>query len=210
MRREQDWPNEFGKISRLEGIEWLTAWALYACWPVFLSHWLTRIFKKRSALAIDSYVVGCFAVTIANWWMPTLTGAVVCSYFSLSSVMALLDVVFLSKALGGVESTERSLILFIWNVAQIVFMFSIWYQLEAHLCKGDALLKALLVLGTLGYPDQAKIVVGVQIATNFLLLAIFLAHLVGRVGHPRRPIRVARPRSGIKKRGLVYYRRGRK
>ena len=48
--------------------------------------------------------------------------------------------------------------------------------------RGDALFKSILVFATLGYPgDQAKFLVGVQIATDFLLLAIFLAHLVGRV-----------------------------
>jgi hypothetical protein len=63
----------------------------------------------------------------------------------------------------------------------LVFMFSIWYELKAP--NENALFSALEVLGTLGYPDEATDVVGVQIATDFLLLAIFLAHLVGRVGH---------------------------
>src|SRR3954462_15930592 len=129
MRREQRWPNELKEISsRLEGIEWLPAATLYLFWPFFFSFWLQIIFRKRRSLLIELYVVTCVTLTVAIWWMPSLAGAILCSYFSLSTVMALLHVVFLTKVLGNVESTERSLILFICNVAQIVFMFSIWYE----------------------------------------------------------------------------------
>jgi hypothetical protein len=183
-----DYVAGFKKIwLHLKGIEWLTATLLYLAWPLFLSFWLRVILKSRPSLTIEFYVVGGVAVTVAIWWWtPTLPGAILCSYFSLSTVLALLHVVFLSKVFGDVESAERSLVLFICNVTQIVFMFSIWYELEADLTKWDALLTALLVLGTLGYPHQAKPLVGVQIATDFLLLAIFLAHLVGRVGYQER------------------------
>jgi hypothetical protein len=70
------------------------------------------------------------------------------------------------------------------NVAQFVFMFAIWYQLEIGLPKGEALFQSLLVLGTLGHPKRARFLVGMQIAMDFLLIAIFLAHMVGRVGMP--------------------------
>jgi hypothetical protein len=184
-----DYVAGFKKIqsSHLEGIEWLTDTLLYLSWPLLLSFWLQKIiFRSRPSLTIEVYVVGCVAVTVACWWFPTLPRAIVCSYLSLSTVVVLLHVVFLSKVLGPVKSTERSLILFICNITQIVFTFSIWYQLEADLTRWDALLTALLVLGTLGYPHQAKALVGLQIATDFLLLAIFLAHLVGRVGYQQK------------------------
>jgi hypothetical protein len=90
--------------------------------------------------------------------------------------------VFLSKSLGGFESAERSLILFMCNVIQIVFMFAIWYQLEAALDRREALFYSLIVLATLGFPDRARFVVELQIATDFILLAVFLARLVGKVG----------------------------
>jgi hypothetical protein len=96
-----------------------------------------------------------------------------------------LSVVFLSKVFGPVFSAERSLILFICNVMQIVLMFSIWYEVEANQTKWEALFSALLVLGTLGYKGP-KVLVGFQIATNFLLLAVYLAHLVGRVGYVKK------------------------
>jgi hypothetical protein len=96
----------------------------------------------------------------------------------------MLHVVFLSKVFGDIESAERSLILFICNVAQLIFTFAIWYELKAAQTKGASLFNALLVFATVGYPLEAPaVVVGTQIATDFLLLAIFLAQIVGRVGY---------------------------
>jgi hypothetical protein len=109
--------------------------------------------------------------------------AILCSYFLFSTVVVLLHVVLLSKVFGDIESAERSLILFMCNVVQLVFTFSIWYELEANQARGEALLNAIFVFGTLDYPHNAMVVVAVQIATDFLLLAIFLAHIVGRVGY---------------------------
>jgi hypothetical protein len=91
---------------------------------------------------------------------------------------------FSEQATKGLRSAGRSLILFICNVVQIILMFSIWYQLEAGPAKGDALFQSLLVFAKLGYPKHLEVLVGMQIATDFLLLAIFLAHQVGRVGMP--------------------------
>jgi hypothetical protein len=196
MRRNEKWPREFLKLWRsLVGLEAVIAAGLYLIWPIFVSFYLNLLFRKRNSLAIEIYVVVCVGVTIAVWLTPTTLGAVLCSYFSLSSVVALLNVVFLSKALGGVESTERSLILFLFNLVQVVFMFSVWYQLKAHLSKEDALFNALLVLGTLGYPNDASAIVGMQVVTDLLLFAIFLGHLVGRVGIPDQKIRSSNRRT---------------
>jgi hypothetical protein len=116
--------------------------------------------------------------------IPNCPLAWICSYFLFSTVVVLLHVVLLSKVFGNVFSAERSLILFICNVVQLIFTFSIWYELIIkQTTKGEALLKALLVFATLGYPPEAGVIVGLQIATDFLLLAIFLAHIVGRVGY---------------------------
>ncbi len=183
MRRDGKWRCELSELwGSLTGIEAVIATGLYLIWPIFISFHLNYLFGKRRPLAIEIYVVACVVVTIAVWLVPTTWGAVLCSYFSVSSVVALLDVVFLSKVLGGVESTERSLILFLFNLVQLVFMFSAWYQLITGISKEEALFNALLVLGTLGYSSDARVVVGIQIVTDLLLFATFLAHLMGRVG----------------------------
>jgi hypothetical protein len=187
----RDYVAGFSKIDRgLEGLEWLTTRFLYVLWVPTLA-FLLRIFLSRyfrQSLIVEVYVAGSAAVTFAAWlWMPTCLWAILCSWFLFGTVVVLLHVVLLSKVFGDVQSAERSLILFICNVVQSVLTFSIWYQLKADLPKGDALFNAILVFATLGYPNEAPaLLVGTQIATNFLLLAIFLAHLVGRVGYRRK------------------------
>jgi hypothetical protein len=165
----------------LSGIEWLFATILYAVWPLFISFWLYRFFDKRRSLAVECYVVASMILTIVNWLAPNIIITCICSYFSVSTVLTLLQVVFVNKILGEMESPERSLILFVCNVAQIVFVFAAWYQLEVHLSRSDALLQSLLVLATAGYPKNAPLLVELQISTDFVLLAVFLSHLVGKV-----------------------------
>ena len=183
QRKEETYPRQLSLIwQSLTGIEAVVASGLYLLLPLLPSFYIALLFRSRY-LGIDTYVVLSVVLTIGIWSAtPTELGALVCSYISASTVVALLQVVFLSKLLGPILSAERSLILFVLNVVQIVFTFSIWYQLEAGLSRENALFNALLVLGTVGYYDRANVLVGLQIATDLLLFAIFLASLIGRVG----------------------------
>jgi hypothetical protein len=73
-----------------------------------------------------------------------------------------------------------------FNVAQVVLIFAIFYRTERPgLEASDALVTALLVFGTVGYDELAKHLAGFQIAIDFLLLAVFLAHFVGGLGSSR-------------------------
>jgi hypothetical protein len=167
---------------KLKGIEWLFAVALYLTSLGLLSFWLERWLRRfvPQSVTIEIYVPAAVVLTIACWWWPAFPFAVFCSYLSANTVHVLLSVVFLSKAVGNIESSERSLILFILNVIQIVFMFAIWYErLQTGRSQLGALFDSLMVFGTLGYPNQAHVVVGIQVATDFLLLAIFLSYLEG-------------------------------
>jgi hypothetical protein len=67
-------------------------------------------------------------------------------------------------------------------VIQVVLTFAIFYRCKLSISVGEALFKTLLVFGTIGYPEGAETIVGFQIATNFLLLAVFLAFFVGNLG----------------------------
>jgi hypothetical protein len=58
-------------------------------------------------------------------------------------------------------------------------MFATWYKLGGV---SDPLLQSILTFATIGYAPAMPRVAMAQIATNFLLLAIFLSHLIGRVG----------------------------
>jgi hypothetical protein len=185
----RDYLAGFPKIDRqLEGIEWVTARALYALWAATLAFWLriflSRFIRQKDTLIVDIYVPSCVALAMVAWWFPNCLLAWICSYFLFSTVVVLLHVVLLSKVFGNIFSAERSLILFVCNVVQLIFTFSIWYELEAGQTQGEALFNSLLVFATVGYPKKAPaLVVGTQIAADFLLLAIFLAHIVGRVGY---------------------------
>jgi hypothetical protein len=69
------------------------------------------------------------------------------------------------------------------NVVQLVLIFAIFYRSERpDLEVKDALVTAVLVFGTVSRPDDAKAIAGCQIAIDFMLLAVFLAHFVGRLG----------------------------
>ena len=82
-------------------------------------------------MIVEFYVAGSVAITIAVWlWAPTFWLAIICSYFLASTVVVLLHVVLLSKVFGDVKSVERSLILFMCNVVQLIFTFSIWYEVK--------------------------------------------------------------------------------
>jgi hypothetical protein len=67
-----------------------------------------------------------------------------------------------------------------WRVRLI---FAIFYRLQLRGSgAGDALVAALLVFGTVGFPEDAKPIAGFQVAIDFMLLAVFLAHFVGGLG----------------------------
>ena len=101
------------------------------------------------------------------WWS---------TYFSASTVIVLLNVVLLHRVFGEIPKPERSLLLFICNVAQIILMFAAWYQLLGCYSQSDALLKSILAFATIGYAEDMPKVAMLQIATDFVLLAIFLSH----------------------------------
>ena len=101
------------------------------------------------------------------------------TYFSATTVIALLNVVLLEGVFGGKASPERSVLLFMCNVAQIVFMFATWYRLGKQ---PEPLLTSIKTFATIGYAETMPCIAMVQIATDFVLLAVFLSHLVVSLG----------------------------
>jgi hypothetical protein len=129
-----------------------------------------------------------FFSVVTYFWAPNVWCAGFSTFFSASTVIVLLNVVLLQRVFGAVFSPERSLLLFICNAAQITFMFATWYNLCGV---RDPLLKSILTFATISYVDVDKMkpVAMAQIALDFLLLAIFLSHLIGRVG-PRNGVHI--------------------
>lgn len=74
-----------------------------------------------------------------------------------------------------------------FNATQVVLIFAIFYHWKLSKPIGEALFETLLVFGMIGYPSGTKIIVGIQIGIEFLLLAVFLAFFVGNLQNkPRR------------------------
>ena len=150
----KQWRADLARIWRqLRGIEAAFGVGLFVLWPLCISFWVGRASTKYSKRLIEIYVVVVLVLTIGNWGAPSISRSIVMSYFTISSVYALLQVVFLTKVVGDIESPERSLLLFMLNVAQTVFMFAAWYELEEPCAAGKALFQALVVLATAGYPE---------------------------------------------------------
>ena len=96
------------------------------------------------------------------------------------SIINMANVVFLTKVFGEPISNGRTLLLFVFNVFQVILTFAIWYRFAGPQC-WDAIFNAVMVFGTLDYPKKTTFedIVAVQIATDFFLLAIYLAFVVG-------------------------------
>jgi len=187
-----NWRDDIEKIrTQLHGIEWVVATVLYvlqyALVSTWVSRWLLRWFDP--ARTVEGYVVASVGITFANWLFgPWFWLSVFCSYFAVGTIIVLLHVVFVSKVVGDIQSPERSLLLFICNLVQIVFTFASWYHFVGY-TKDDALLYSMLVLSTAGYPKNARAIVELQITSDLLLIALFLAHILGKVGRTEPPRR---------------------
>lgn len=106
-------------------------------------------------------------------------------YFLASTIVILLNVLFLTKIFGAPASNERTLLLFIINVIQIILAFAIFYRRQLGLRTGQAFFEVLRVFGTLGYPEGAEFIIGCQITIDFMLFAVFLSFFVGNLGQGR-------------------------
>ena len=185
MQGFEIWRNNLKKIwATTRGIECIVGIILYCLTLLSLHQWILILLgsrnKARSSF-VDLYVFFALILSVAIFvFWPTRWLSVLSAYLSASTVVVLLNVVLLREVLGDVESPGRSLLLFICNVTQIVFMFATLYYLGEH--KEDALLKSVLTFATIGYADRMPKMTMVQIGTDFLLVAIFLSHLMGVLG----------------------------
>ena len=151
------------------------------------SQWIIEARKWSDPYSVvDAYVFVTTILSVAIlWWSnyAPLASALVATYFLAGTIVNVLNVVFLTKIFGRPVSTERTLLLFFLNVAQVLLTFAIWYRFMLGKQAGEAFFNAMLVFGTLGYPKEkgADVFVGLQIATDFFLLAVYLAFIVSNM-----------------------------
>jgi hypothetical protein len=180
----EEWRNNLKKVwAGTSGIVRVVGIALYCLTLLSLSEWIVICLWRRDTARstfIDAYVVLALILSVAIFALgPSFWLAVLSSYLSGSTVLVLLKIVLLSAVLGNIGSPERSLLLFICNVTQIVYMFATWYDFGGQ---KDPLLTSVLTFATIAHAVDMPKLAMIQIATDFVLLAIFLSHLIGRVG----------------------------
>jgi hypothetical protein len=196
-RERQTWRNNRAAINaNTEGIVWLIGRFLH--WLMWLTptQWgftllpgeaCTKILEARLNRFTESYVPSVLIASALIYYLAprvpfvwlTYLLAWLSTYFSASSLVVWLHIVLLQRTFEPIKSAERSLLLFICNAAQIVVMFATWYRLGGY-SETDALLKSVLTFATIGYAECKPFVAMAQIATDFLLLAIFLGFLLGQ------------------------------
>jgi hypothetical protein len=180
----REWCDGLKKVlKKTSGIEQWVGVPLYVLGAIFSPPtWLIILFDLKHRWITDVYVVGALVISVGIyllipnvWWCALLS-----TLFSASTVIVLLNVVLLSRVFGPAYSPERSLLLFICNAAQITFMFATWYYQLGE--RQDALFQSILTFATISHVPEMPRVAMTQIATDILLLAIYLSQLIGRVG----------------------------
>jgi hypothetical protein len=182
----QDWWSGLKKVEEeMRGIERVVGIALCTLRLTVLTEWVHVGFGKPDRPLnwfTDAVVFGVAVVSAVIYWGPNVYLAGVSTYFSYATLIILLNVLLLERIFGEKASVGRSLLLFICNVAQITLMFATWYRLGGV---SNPLLISILTLATIGYEPSMATIAMIQILTNFVLLAIFLSHLVGQIGQKR-------------------------
>ncbi len=127
---------EIRQSDKLHGIEKPFDWLIFAS-KIITPLQLPQLFWGRSERwqpwCTDTFVVGATIVLIcllpwANSW-PELSFWIA-FYLLANVIIILLNILFLTKLFGPVASYDRTLILFMLNVVQVVLIFAIFYRLE--------------------------------------------------------------------------------
>jgi hypothetical protein len=162
-----------------QGIVWLIGTFLHRLLWLTPTQWaFTRLPEDRRHCFTEWYVVGALIASVLIYYLaPNL--AWLSTYFSASTLIVMLHIVLLQRAFGPIKSAERSLLLFMFNAAQVVVMFATWYHRGGQ---PKPLLTSVLTFATISHADKMPCVAMVQIATDFVLLAIFLGFFLGRNG----------------------------
>jgi hypothetical protein len=189
----KEWCCTLGRIystNEVRGIEWLFDLVVFFLMILTPSLHIQSLLWGRglnvSARFAEWYTATVFVLMCFLLWPHSFFSAMLASYVLATTLIVLFNVTFLPKLsfIGPSISAERSLLLFIFNVAQTALAFAILYRWSLNLPPGDALFRSLQVLGTVSFPHEpdAQVIVESQIVTDILLLAVFLAFFVGKLG----------------------------
>lgn len=154
--------------------------------------------KKRQDIAVEKYIL-IQLTALCVWFVNIYAGVLVAIYVWYELFLNLFAIVFIAKGIGlkndidesvaeKSSSSERSLLLALVNMIQIVWVFAIFYKTnDSGLSYAEALFSSALVFATIGHPGDAYWLVMFQIFFGFAFIAVFLSRLAGQVGLAAHP-----------------------
>jgi hypothetical protein len=173
------------------GLERLFYFILYGLRLVSLSEWISFCITggreddanhATDRLIVDWYVVlKTFLVALLLCVVPTkhsLTWLVqlIVWYLLAEMYLSLLNIVFVGTLKQDRKiSVGRSLLLLMFNAAQLVLSFAVFYRVCLHKDVRDAVYTSVQVFSTLGAPNDARTLVTLQVALGFIFLTVLLA-----------------------------------
>ncbi len=190
------WRDQLNEIKKSEtgGIERLFCFALYWLRLVSLSEWISfciaggrkdKAGQAKDQMIVDWYVVlKTFLVALllivpvkhSLSWLVQL----VVWYLLAEMYLQLLNIVFVGTLKQDRKiSVGRSLLLLMFNAAQLVLSFALFYRVYLNKGIRDAVYTSVQVFSTLGAPEHARTLVTLQVALGFIFITVLLARFLG-------------------------------
>jgi hypothetical protein len=189
----------FMREKEIHGIEFAFNFALMILRLSSASYWLRSCLPspkgsdhKLRDNAVDIYCIFQFFVLLILFLnrFSTIFNIIIVIYILFEIYLNLFNIVFIGKIKkinAPPSSVERSILLLMLNVIDVVLAFSILYRDWLDLSKQEAIFQSVLVLGTVGHPSSQSteiymLLVMLQIFLNILLVLLFLSSFIGQIG----------------------------
>jgi len=203
------WHGQLHKLkeSHIGGLEKFFCFVLYFLRLGSISEWLSFCITGGRTSGADhagdrlivdwyvvlkTFVVGLLLFVAVGHPLSWLVQIIVW-YLLGEMYVSLLNVVFVGTLKEDRKiSVGRSLLLLMFNAAQLVLSFAVFYRVYLHQDVRDALFTSVQVFSTLDAPENARILVTLQVALNFLFLAVLLARFLGMPEERRKQIKPAK------------------
>jgi hypothetical protein len=180
--------------SPVHGLEFLLDFSLLSLRWVSLSYLMRLPFERPRNIPRRNNAVDCYCFTEFVFLCLLLIYSQNCILNSISSIYILFEIylilfnIFFLRKFPDINyespSYERVVLLMLLNVAQVTVAFAVLYRTwsPSPIPWRYALSQSIHVLGTVEAPAQRGLLVDSQIFSDLMLLVIFIANFVGRVG----------------------------
>lgn len=181
----------------ITGVERLFVFSILFLRVFSLSYWIrtflpdTQGSKRRIRdTFIEGYCLAQAGLLVILLLAPSHAASLfVTSYVLFELFLVLANTIFVGKfptMQAPPASIERSILLLLLNIVEVVMIFAIFYRSALGLEILEALVQSSLVLGTVGYPEhlggKARLLVPFQIFLDLTLSLLLLSSFVGQLG----------------------------